>query len=335
MTKSPWSGTIEEPNVSILERTEDVFHPLKVWTDPEYANQSLVDLTQYYVDYLKGRSHPASIETIIKYRKSLISLLRSLEANGDKQILGSLTPHNVNLWVKHQRERGLSEDGIASRLSAVKAFSNTYVYRHLELTTCDLLDRVARIIPPAKPFAKLTDMEQEQILNCFDRLTYEDVRNRALIACYLATGRRLSEILNLRLPDLNQISGEIVVKAKGGDLQIAVLSPKALQLVKRYLRERPKEVPTQRLWLTEEGTPLTYWGVQSIFRRLKKRSGIGDKLHCHLLRHHFAQTALEKGAERAALQDMLGHKSDAMSRRYAGAVRQQTAAKMMPKFAPI
>jgi site-specific recombinase XerD len=66
---------------------------------------------------------------------------------------------------------------------------------------------------------------------------------------------------------------------------------------------------------------------------LKVRSGV-ERIHSHLFRHNFAQVALEKGAERAAVQDMLGHKTDMMSRRYAGAVRQQTAARMMPRYSP-
>ena len=84
----------------------------------------------------------------------------------------------------------------------------------------------------------------------------------------------------------------------------------------------------------DDSEPLGYWGGQSIFRRLRNRSGIGE-LHAHLLRHTFAQVALTKGAERAAVQDMLGHRTDAMSRRYAGNVRQETAARMMHEFAPI
>ena len=88
------------------------------------------------------------------------------------------------------------------------------------------------------------------------------------------------------------------------------------------------------MWLTAEGGPVSYWGLQTVFRRLKERTGITE-LHAHLLRHTFAQVALTKGAERAAVQDMLGHRSDAMTRRYSGLVRQETAARMMPKFSPL
>jgi len=112
---------------------------------------------------------------------------------------------------------------------------------------------------------------------------------------------------------------------------MAVLSPKALKALKAYLKLRQDK--SQSLWLTETGNPFSYWGAQSVFHRLKKRSGV-SRLHPHLLRHNFAQVALEKGAERAAVQEMLGHKTEAMTRRYTSGVRQQTAARKMPQFSP-
>jgi site-specific recombinase XerD len=69
-------------------------------------------------------------------------------------------------------------------------------------------------------------------------------------------------------------------------------------------------------------------------RSLKQRSGIA-RVHWHLFRHGFAQHALRKGAEIGTVQEMLGHSSNAMTRRYAGQVRQSEAARRMPRFAPI
>ena len=88
------------------------------------------------------------------------------------------------------------------------------------------------------------------------------------------------------------------------------------------------------LWLTEEGKLLTYWGGQSFIKRLKESSGVA-RFHAHLCRHTFGQVALEKGAERALVQDMLGHKTDLMTRRYTGDVRKTTVAKAMPRYAAV
>ncbi len=316
------------------ERKEDVRHPDKAWADARYAEESLVKLREYYLEYLRGRAEPAAADTIRKYDYTLSSFIRSLERAREVTTLGSLTPHNVNRWIAEGRRAGRSEDGLASDLAALKAFARKYVFKHLELTTVDLLEKVPRITPPEKPFPRLTDAEQERILSCLDKPTYEDIRDAAIVAVHLATGRRFREIQELCVSDVNLLSGELQVRAKGGAIQLAYLSPRALKLLRRYLRERPASAPTDRLWLSDDGRPLTYWGYQSVFRRLKRRSGV-LRVRSHLLRHHFAQVALEKGAERAAVQEMLGHRTEAMTRRYTASVRQLSAAKLMPKYAPI
>ena len=69
-------------------------------------------------------------------------------------------------------------------------------------------------------------------------------------------------------------------------------------------------------------------------KRLRDRCSIA-RIHWHLFRHGFAQTALRQGADIGMVQEMLGHSSNAMTRRYAGHVRQTEAARQMPKYAPI
>ena len=316
------------------ERWEDMKHPSAAWSDPGYAEESLHRLREEYIASLKGRAEAASPGTIDKYGKTLLSFIRSLDKQGEPATLASLTPGAVNQWVSEQRLAGLVEDGIASRLSALKVFSRKYVYQHLELTTSDLLRKVPRILPPERPIPALSEGERERLLACFDKDTYEDIRKRALIATYLATGLRFREVLEMELARLDRLSGEVQVRVKGGRERIVRISPRALKLLREYLKHRPTRGTSDRVWLCDDGEPLGYWGGQSIFRRRRNRSGIAE-LHAHLLRHTFAQVALTKGAERAAVQDMLGHRTDAMSRRYAGNVRQETAARMMPEFAPI
>lgn len=79
---------------------------------------------------------------------------------------------------------------------------------------------------------------------------------------------------------------------------------------------------------------MAYTGGQTIFRRLKKRSGV-FKLKAHLLRHGFAQAALSKGAHPGMVQEMLGHATPSMTRRYLGWTKQEEAARQMPGYSPI
>ena len=188
---------------------EEVRHPSHVWVDPEYAKEPIDKLRLEYLEHLSGRSNPASEETVIKYNKSLLSLLRSLERQGVPATLESLMPTTVTYWIGEQRNAGLAEDGIASRLGSVKVFTNKYVYKHLELTTRDLLTKVARITPPDKPARVLTEDEVERVLDTFARPTFEDIRNRALVACYVATSLRFKKVLELPYASLDRVTGEV------------------------------------------------------------------------------------------------------------------------------
>jgi type 1 fimbriae regulatory protein FimB len=110
------------------------------------------------------------------------------------------------------------------------------------------------------------------------------------------------------------------------------MSATALKAVRRWLRARRDDTGCGAVWTTDVGEALTFWAVQAIFRRVRERSGV-KRLHAHLLRHTFGQVAIEKGAERALVQDMMGHTTDRMTRRYTQTVRSQDAAKQMPRFA--
>lgn len=109
--------------------------------------------------------------TIDKYLNVLRSFIRSLETYQNTHILANLTPQVVSRWVPNQRAQTLSEYGIASRLSALKVFSNGCVCKRLELTTVDLLRKVPRIAPPEKPMAGLTKDQLGTLFDYFDRPT--------------------------------------------------------------------------------------------------------------------------------------------------------------------
>jgi integrase/recombinase XerD len=310
-----------------------VRHPDRIWADPTFASESLARLKEEWVRHLQGRAKATSPHTIQKYQYSVVHFIKSLIEHGEPTTLASLTPANVDTWVADQRERGMSEDGIASRLTALKVFSNKYIYKHVEATVGDLLAKVERITPPEKPMPALTDEEQESLLSCFNRYSFEDVRNKALLAVFLATGLRLAGVMNIGMAEYDRLTGDISVVGKGEKWRKVRLSDRAMKLVRSYLRIRPENA-CENLWVQGDGKLLTYWAGQSIFRRLKQRSGVGH-VHAHLLRHNFAKKALANGVERGVLQDMLGHSSSVMTNRYLGNERKEQAAALMPRYAPI
>ena len=324
---------------------EDMQHPESVWTEPSNAQYPIGVLRETYRDHLSGRTKAASPATIRKYDYTLESLSRSLELHEQAPVLASITPFAVERWVADcrngrlprldgRKQMKLGEDSIASNLASVKAFTRKFVWKHLQMTTRDLLERVERYDPdpPMKP--GLNEAQLEQIIACYSDDSYEDVRDKAMMAFYASSGLRFDEVLKLTLNDVDPYSGWVKTIGKGHKERIVRITERARKYLRSYLHRRKDTRDSAALWTTEEGKPLSYFGGQSVFRRLKKRSGV-KIAHAHRFRHTWTQTALKKKAERALVQDAMGWSSDAMVRRYGGWVRSETAAAAMPEFAPL
>jgi site-specific recombinase XerD len=320
-------------------------HPESMWTEPSNAQYPIVVLRETYREHLAGRTKPASPATIRKYDYALESLSRSLGLHDQALMLASITPFNVERWVADcrgarlpriddRKQMKLGEDSIASNLAAVKAFTRKFVWKHLQMTTRDLLERVERYDPepPMKP--GLNEQQLEQVIACYVDDSYEDVRDRAMVAFYASSGLRFDEVLKLTTNDVDPYSGWVKTIGKGSKERIVRITERAQKYLRSYLYRRKEAPDCVALWTTDEGKPLSYFGGQSVFRRLKKRSGV-KIAHAHRFRHTWTQTALKKKAERALVQDAMGWSSDAMVRRYGGWVRSETAAAAMPEFAPL
>lgn len=314
---------------------EYVRHADTVWTDARYKDEPIAGVVGEWLMHLESRPRATSPETIKKYRNSLLSFTRSVEAAGETPALGAMTRFAVDRWVSQQRLAGLSSEGIASRLGALKSFSRAYLWLEAEYTIADLLAKVKRPKPEETAKPMLDEAERGAIFDAFARHGgYEDTRNAAFVAVQLATGLRYKAVLELTLDRLDASTGAVTVTEKGGAVCPAQISPGAMKLVRRWLRTRRAADGVTAVWTTDAGQPLSYWGGRSWFQRLKKRSGV-QRLHPHLLRHTFGQVAIVKGATPGEVQDMLHHRTAAMTTRYTKTVRAQAAAANMPRYSVV
>jgi site-specific recombinase XerD len=191
-----------------------------------------LQLEAEYLQALKGASKPKSPRTIQKYMESLKSLRQSLERHGDPLELGSITAFTVTRWLAELRKKGLKEDTLAPRLSAVKTFIRKFVMKQSDMTHCDLLEKVERFQPPQRLKKVLTQAELEMVLDSFDDRSPTHVRDRAFIVTFMATGLRYREILELKLTEFDRRTGEFMVIAKGDKQRPAQISGRALRYVR-------------------------------------------------------------------------------------------------------
>lgn len=156
------------------------------------------------------------------------------------------------------------------------------------------------------------------ILATCDPKTLIGKRDAALLMMLLTSGCRASELIGLQLADVTVRTRRALVHGKGRqDRMVAYTSETALAL-DRYIRARRLHraaSSTTALWLSQRGTPLTYWGLDNMVERRAQMAGV-EGVHAHQWRHLWARTFLRDSGNRDALKLLGGWKSDEMVEHY-------------------
>ena len=286
-------------------------------------SHNLVRLTESYALCLstEGKSN----KTIKWYSANLIRFAKFLS---DNQIPDNVTEigkeearrfisylqTEVRRWENHS---GIHDD---KRLSAysVQGYARTIKAFWSWLMDEDYITRnpMANLKLPKTPRKVINTFSQEQIqriLNCIDKKSSHGYRNYVIILLLLDTGIRLSELINLRINDIDFIQSCILVKGKGNKERIVPFGSQVRRTLRRYImhfRPEPDSPVTEEVFLTEDGLPLKSRAIQSMLLRLSKKAKIsGVRLNPHQFRHAFAKQYLMAGGDIFSLQKILGHSS--------------------------
>ena len=262
----------------------------------------LTDAIDLYFQYLRVEKG-VSNETIKNYAYDLKQFFIAIP----KDTTDDMLPVDISDFAKIQMKNQLSVPTILRRISST---NNFYLFLERE----HIIDFVVKKFDRPKSMKRLPKTisveEVEDLLNAPDLSKDEGYRDRAMLELMYCSGLRVSELLSLKLKQVNLEKGIIDIIGKGNKERKVPVGEYALDFVKSYIEEHRIHNPGRRtsyLFLNRYGNPLSR---QYFFLQIKKyaeQAGIEEEISPHTLRHCFATHMLENGAELRALQEMLGH----------------------------
>ncbi len=223
--------------------------------------------------------------------------------------LAGITIESLRLYVDHLRKGKLSNRSISRYVTTLRGFFG-YLLEEGELSASP-----AELLLAPKPSASLPKYLSQPAVNQLLDGCKEDgqtgLRDRAMMDLLYATGLRVSELIELRISDLDEPEGLLRVTGKGNKQRLLPVGRQALKSVFRYCAEQRPQLLKGRispyLFVTSRGTAMTRQAFWKLLRAHGREANLFQPLSPHVIRHTFATHLLEGGADLRSVQALLGH----------------------------
>jgi site-specific recombinase XerD len=263
----------------------------------------------YVIRYLQHKfRRNCKKNSLINMDISLRFFLMGLQTKG--RVLEDISREDIEAFIEHEQDRGLSMGYVHSRLKMVYSFIGYLAEKNV--VNGDILTRRIRIkLPVSLPRA--IDPEDLKILFS----VMKDTRDRAIFLMLLRTGMRIGELLDLQVADMYLPEKKILIYEgeKNARGRVVYFSDDAEQALRAWLGERD---PQEEMLFYGYKTTLSYGTAYLRFRKCLEAAGLSHKgytIHC--LRHTYASELLNAGLRLEVLQQLLGHSSLEVTRQYA------------------
>jgi len=235
----------------------------------------------------------------------------------DKEEQKYLTPrHIIERYLVSLFYQKIDKSSIARKFSCFKSFER-YLKKegiNLELKlTRPRLDKKLPMYLSVDEISHLLDTVKNS-----DLPSRHPVRDKTILELMYATGVRCSELVNIKLCDIDLTNKTIRILGKGNRERIVLFGQKAVDQIQHYLeKERPNpQCSTEHLFLNYRGEHITSRSIQRIFEMFRKFLKLERKITPHKIRHSFATHMLNQGADLRIVQELLGHKTLSSTEKY-------------------
>ncbi len=264
-----------------------------------------------------------SANTLAAYRADILCLSRWLEEQD--VTLSAASRSDLLAFLAWRAENGARPRSTARQLSSFRRFFR-YLVREGEVdddpTARIAMPKVGRALPQS-----MTEEEVEALLEAPDVTDPLGHRDRAMLEVLYATGLRVSELINLRISQVNLNQGVIRVVGKGDKERLIPLGEESQRWLQEFIDGPRMEILLERqtdaIFPTRRGSCMTRQAFWHIIRRYAKKSDFGRTLSPHTLRHAFATHLLNHGADLRVVQMLLGHSDLSTTQIYTHVARER------------
>lgn len=268
-----------------------------------------------FVVYLREVKR-TSANTEVSYQRDLLQMASYLREKGITEV-SKVTRTSLNSYILHLEKGGKATTTISRVLASMKAFF------HYELSCGRIRRDPAELIKAPRVEKKLPTILTVEEVNCLlaqpGGEAPKEIRDKAMLELLYATGIRVSELIHLKLEDVNLNVGFITCR-DGVKERTVPFGKVARQSLMDYM-ERSRKVllkgnESEWLFTNCSGKPMSRQGFWKIIKYYGEKAGIQADITPHTLRHSFAAHLLKSGADVHAVQAMLGHSDMATTQAY-------------------
>jgi integrase/recombinase XerC len=274
-------------------------------------------IIQPFIDYLKYEKR-YSQHTIVSYQTDLISFNNYIIMQYGETQLSSLSHIYIRTWLASLKDEGLSERSINRKISSLKSFFKYNLKRGV-ITQ----NPMGKVIAPKNQKRLPVFIRDKEINTLLKRVEFPDnwsgKTERLLLNVFYDTGMRLSELINLKISQVNFANHSLKVLGKGNKERIIPISPELAASIKAYTNDSDTyypDFPKDFLLHDEKGKQLRPRKVYTIVNKYLSLVTTAEKRSPHILRHSFATHMMNNGADLNAVKELLGHTSLAATQVY-------------------
>ncbi|MEW6362966.1 MAG: site-specific tyrosine recombinase XerD [Pyrinomonadaceae bacterium] len=260
------------------------------------------DLIREYLNYLAVEKGLAA-NSLSAYGRDLREMAEWVAKNG--LVIDSLKPEDIREWLIDLSRKGISQRTKRRKISSIRGFFKFALAEgHIDTDPSETIEspQIGQYIPA---FLSVEDIEM--LFSVPETDTDKGILDRALLELMYSSGLRVSEVISLRLSDVDTETRVLTCTGKGSKTRKVPVGSAAVEWLNLYLPvRRSLETTSDLLFVSNTGRPLTRQYVHKMIREYAGQCGLTN-VSPHTLRHSFATHLIQNNADIRSVQQMLGH----------------------------